>query len=464
VDGVDHPANGLPFLLAKRTGRGEQSSVPVVVRVVKAAPEKRYTLTCVYPALKADAAVAADGWRDFAGPDAIEDAAWSYLRKGGQVGLWHLDGTTGSGEVVESYIYRGPDWTLTAADGSTQTVRKGDWVAGIIWTPEAWDLIKTGKIRGVSMQGTATRRMPSPEALASLRKGSEAAVKVVRRSVKKAVKAQTAGLRKEADALRKRVAKVEKSGPQCGKGHANRPGARYCEKCCQPVGAGIAKSAQVANGVAVDAAREVDLFKRARSADPAIRDKALGQIMAEQGPMAAARVVAGDTTIQDLAKATLAKRDTVAEVQHDRPCKTCKGTGRLRHPRTGKPSKKCPACDGAGMFAAGEVPSAPDPGPNHVEKIARLAARALGGDHDAMGQLISQVGPVIASRVLSGETMTADEFTRGFITAGRAREQAKPGQKPRIPQSTHVIRPSDFTRGPLSAGQQRPPPGSVRPG
>jgi HK97 family phage major capsid protein len=30
-------------------------------------------------------------------------------------------------------------------------------------------------------------------------------------------------------------------------------------------------------------------------------------------------------------------------------CKTCSGTGRLRHPRTGKPSVKCPSCGGSGV-------------------------------------------------------------------------------------------------------------------
>jgi ATP-dependent protease ClpP protease subunit len=32
------------------------------------------------------------------------------------------------------------------------------------------------------------------------------------------------------------------------------------------------------------------------------------------------------------------------------PCKTCKGRGRLPHPGTGKPGKKCPECDGAGTY------------------------------------------------------------------------------------------------------------------
>lgn len=59
---------------------------------------------------------------------------------------------------------------IKAADGSTQTVCDGDWLIGIVWTPETWQLIKSGQVRGVSMQGSAVRRRPSPETLAALRK------------------------------------------------------------------------------------------------------------------------------------------------------------------------------------------------------------------------------------------------------------------------------------------------------
>jgi hypothetical protein len=40
---------------------------------------------------------------------------------------------------------------------------------GIVWSEAGWDLIKSGRINGVSMQGSATRRRPSREALAALR-------------------------------------------------------------------------------------------------------------------------------------------------------------------------------------------------------------------------------------------------------------------------------------------------------
>lgn len=137
--------------------------------VVKSQEEQRYTLTVAYPANKPDVDIAMDGFKDFAGTAAVEKAAWSYLRKSPKIGLWHRDGTDGSGEVCESYIYRGPDWTVKAADGSEQIIKSGDWLMGIIWSEESWPLVKQGLIGGVSPQGRAKRRMPDPAAVASLR-------------------------------------------------------------------------------------------------------------------------------------------------------------------------------------------------------------------------------------------------------------------------------------------------------
>ena len=136
--------------------------------MVKAEAERRFTLCVAYPASKPDANIAADGFRDFASSAAVENAAWSYMLKSRQVGLWHQDGTDGAGSVVESYIYRGPPWVIKAGDAE-HTVHAGDWLLGIQWSEDTWPLVKSGKIRGVSMQGSATRRRPTPEALAALR-------------------------------------------------------------------------------------------------------------------------------------------------------------------------------------------------------------------------------------------------------------------------------------------------------
>lgn len=141
----------------------------IAAKLVKAAPERRFTLHVAYPANKPDTSVAADGYRDFASPEALEDAAWAYLRKGGQIGLWHQDSTENAGTCVESYIYRGPDWHITAHNGTEHVIKAGDWMVGIQWNEDTWPLVLAGKIGGVSMQGRADRRRPSREALAMLR-------------------------------------------------------------------------------------------------------------------------------------------------------------------------------------------------------------------------------------------------------------------------------------------------------
>lgn len=154
---------------AAKTAREPWDGSGIAGPVVKTAPHRRFTLQVAYPVDKADAVVAADGHRDFTGPDALEDAAWSFLTKSPKVGLHHARGTDGAGQVCESYIYRGPDWVIKAADGSEHTVTAGDWLVGIVWDPGSWDLVLSKRINGVSMQGSASRRRPSPEALAALR-------------------------------------------------------------------------------------------------------------------------------------------------------------------------------------------------------------------------------------------------------------------------------------------------------
>jgi hypothetical protein len=133
--------------------------------VLKSDAERRYTLGLAYPADRADVTVALDGFRDFVGKDALEQAAWSFLRKGARVGLHHQDGTEGHGTVVESYIYRGPDWPQP----NGYIVKANDWLIGVIWDEPTWQAIKGGEFNGFSPQGRARRRTPSAKALASLR-------------------------------------------------------------------------------------------------------------------------------------------------------------------------------------------------------------------------------------------------------------------------------------------------------
>ncbi len=96
----------------------------------------------------------ADGGRDYFTPEELEKAAWSFLRGGHAHGVFHVDGTEGAAETVESYVYRGPDWDL----GDGVVVKAGDWLIGAILSERAWDLYKSGRVTGWSPQGTAKRR------------------------------------------------------------------------------------------------------------------------------------------------------------------------------------------------------------------------------------------------------------------------------------------------------------------
>ena len=143
----------------------------VAMTVVKAQAEQRFTYGLCYPALKADSARAADGAIDFAKPSVIEAAAWSWMLKSRDLGLYH-DDTLGGGhaQIVESHIWRADPWVTKAADGSTVRIERGDWLIGCIWSPEAWDLVRKGLVTGFSMQGAAQRRKPSKSDLAKLRR------------------------------------------------------------------------------------------------------------------------------------------------------------------------------------------------------------------------------------------------------------------------------------------------------
>lgn len=119
------------------------------------ADEQRYVLGVAYQA-GPDPRIqrGADGGRDYFTEAELEKAAWGYLRNGPQVGLFHgPDSTLGHAEIVESYVYRGPDWDL----GDDVVVKAGDWLVGAILDDVAWQLYKSGRVTGWSPQGSARR-------------------------------------------------------------------------------------------------------------------------------------------------------------------------------------------------------------------------------------------------------------------------------------------------------------------
>jgi len=156
-----------PLAEAREESAEHAQAVPAAAyHLLKASAEKRYTLGIGYAAGRPDVAPGKDAHLDFVGADALERAAWEFLQKGGEVGLHHEDGNTGRGQVVESYVYRGPNWPQAGGF----TVQSGDWLLGIIWDDDAWAEIKKGRVKGYSLQGRAVRRRPSPAAVAALRR------------------------------------------------------------------------------------------------------------------------------------------------------------------------------------------------------------------------------------------------------------------------------------------------------
>jgi hypothetical protein len=119
--------------------------------VAKAAEEQHYTLGVAYPANQVDLK------GEYTTPEELEITAWRYMAKHGYIGIQHQNGTKGHGIPVESYIYRGPDWTV-----GDQTVHAGDWMLGVVWDDPAWFLIKKGMLTGYSIDGKAYRKKTDP--------------------------------------------------------------------------------------------------------------------------------------------------------------------------------------------------------------------------------------------------------------------------------------------------------------
>lgn len=138
--------------------------------VMKAQPEKRFTLGLAYPAMRKDTAVALDGHIDFVGEDALEKTAWKWIADNREIGLFHKDGTEGHAMPVESYIYRGPDWVVKSpVDDREYTIKSGDWLMGSVWDEVGWSLVKSGFVNGWSPEGKASRVIADQVRLAQLR-------------------------------------------------------------------------------------------------------------------------------------------------------------------------------------------------------------------------------------------------------------------------------------------------------
>jgi hypothetical protein len=153
------------------TDEAAAKSEYAAVNIIKTVPSRHYTLGPAYPAMVAPGK-GADGFNDFISEDALEKAAWSWMSKHRTIGLFHQDGLEGHADVVESYIYRGPDWHVTSpVDKQEYVIRPGTWMLGVTWDDTGWDLVERGLVNGWSPEGAAQRSVPTAERMAQLRTG-----------------------------------------------------------------------------------------------------------------------------------------------------------------------------------------------------------------------------------------------------------------------------------------------------
>ena len=131
----------------------DDDSEDIVLKALALAESpQRFVLGVAYPADKLD------GHGEFMTRKELELTAWDYARNHRRVGFFHANGTEGHADVVESYVYRGPDWATADIDGGEQVIKAGDWVLGAILDEPGFALVTSRKADGWSVDGVAKKR------------------------------------------------------------------------------------------------------------------------------------------------------------------------------------------------------------------------------------------------------------------------------------------------------------------
>jgi hypothetical protein len=121
--------------------------------VVAKAAEYRYTLGPAYVPGREDA------HGEFTDSETLQRAMWDWVRKGDRtIYLQHSD--KAAGEMVEMMTLPFPleaELTVPNQGVSKFTFPADTPFLGVVWEDWAWDLVKTGQLRGYSIGGTAKR-------------------------------------------------------------------------------------------------------------------------------------------------------------------------------------------------------------------------------------------------------------------------------------------------------------------
>jgi len=125
------------------------------VELLNKAAEKRLTLAPLY------SPDVIDLHGEYATADEIEKAVVAWNETGDRtLRLQHQEGTA-AGEVLSIFVwpsaYEAPMYDYRSLLKATKRFPAGSAFAWIRWSPVAWKLVKQGRIRGLSMGGTANR-------------------------------------------------------------------------------------------------------------------------------------------------------------------------------------------------------------------------------------------------------------------------------------------------------------------
>jgi hypothetical protein len=123
--------------------------------MAKAVDQKRYTLSAWYIPDQTDAH---GEWTD---PDELQQAAWRYVRNGDRnIRLQHnTDIVAGEWVEIISWPFQvtAPKTDPDTGDTVDKAYPAGTVFLGVVWCEWAWDLVIQGKLRGLSIGGTAWR-------------------------------------------------------------------------------------------------------------------------------------------------------------------------------------------------------------------------------------------------------------------------------------------------------------------
>lgn len=137
------------------------SDTDLELAVTKATDEKRYTFGPLYAPDRLDA------HGEYVDADTLQESVWEYVRasrkQDGAIKLMH--GDYGESLVVGEWVdvVSWPQETeVELAVPGTDEVKKvtlppNTVYMGVVWTQEAWPLVKAGKLAGLSMGGRAVR-------------------------------------------------------------------------------------------------------------------------------------------------------------------------------------------------------------------------------------------------------------------------------------------------------------------